>query len=74
MDITVKLFATLRDGRFSVQTMPVAPDARLGDVLDAIDIAEEDLAILLVNGLDAEPGRPLKEGDVISLFPPLGGG
>ncbi len=30
--------------------------------------------IIIVNGVHAEPGRVLLDGDILSLFPPVGGG
>jgi molybdopterin converting factor small subunit len=31
--------------------------------------------MVLVNGLDADPeGTPLRDGDVVTVFPPLAGG
>ncbi len=44
------------------------------DVINELDIFEEDVAILLVNGRDGEFDQELREGDVVSVFPPVGGG
>ena len=35
---------------------------------------EEEVAILLVNGFHQKPDCPVKEGDIVALFPPVGGG
>ncbi|MFW6017017.1 MAG: MoaD/ThiS family protein [bacterium] len=38
------------------------------------EIEEEEASILYVNGRDARLDQVLEEGDVISIFPPVGGG
>lgn len=74
MKITVKLFATLRKDRFKTAefTYPHAP--QIVDVLDQLSIKEKDIAIVLVNGKDADLDRVLMDGDTLALFPPVGGG
>ncbi|MCD6489219.1 MAG: MoaD/ThiS family protein [Thermodesulfobacterium sp.] len=44
------------------------------DVLNRLGIKLEEVAIILVNGMNVEPEYILKDGDYISLFPPVGGG
>ena len=34
----------------------------------------EEVAILLLNGIDGDCNRKLKDNDVLSIFPPVGGG
>ena len=34
----------------------------------------EEVAILLINGFHSKPADSVKDGDIISLFPPVGGG
>jgi molybdopterin converting factor small subunit len=74
MIITVKFFATLRDGRGKVQVLEVEEPTRTRDIINRFDILEEDVAILLINGRDGDLDRPLKDQDVLSIFPPVGGG
>ncbi len=79
MEIEVKLFATLRDylpkgsGRFSCR-MEVNEKARVQDILTKLGIPEEIPKIILINGVHAKKDQPLKEGDVLSIFPPVAGG
>ena len=40
----------------------------------AWDIPAEEVSILLINGFHSKPEDPVKDGDVVSLFPPVGGG
>lgn len=74
MDIKVKLFATLREGRGKVVVMPCKKYATPRGLLHTLQIPEEDVAILLVNGRDGDLDKELIEGDYLSVFPPVGGG
>ncbi len=74
MDITVKLFATLREGRGKILPMELVESSTTLDVLERLLIPKEDVAILLINGRDGQLDQPLKSGDVLSIFPPVGGG
>jgi sulfur carrier protein len=79
MEVEVKLFATLRDylpkgsGRFSCK-MEVDGHTRIQDILVRLNIPEEIPKIILVNGIHAKKDQMLKEGDVLSIFPPVAGG
>ena len=79
MDIEVKLFATLRDylpkgsSRFSCK-MEVDGLTRVQDILKRLKIPEEIPKIILINGVHGKKEQPLKDGDVVSIFPPVAGG
>ncbi len=72
--IEVRFFATLRDGRGKVMQVDAEKAAVAGDILRLCEIKPEEVAILLINGFHSKPEEPVKDGDVISLFPPVGGG
>ena len=72
--IEVRFFSTLRDGRGKIAQVPAAEAATAGDLLRRFEIPEEEVAILLINGFHSKPADSVKDGDVISLFPPVGGG
>lgn len=74
MRVTVKLFATFRDGRFKVEERELSEDSRVLDVLQQLTISPEEVAICLVNGRDVKEQHLLNDGDTIALFPPVGGG
>lgn len=74
MKITAKLFATFREGREKVQTFELPEGTTVGDVINTLGIKRSEIAILLVNGRDSEFGRVFMDGDVLALFPPVGGG
>ncbi len=79
MEIEVKLFATLRDylpkgsSRFSCK-MEIEGHTRVQDILAKLKISEEMPKIILVNGIHGKKDQVLKEGDVLSIFPPVAGG
>lgn len=74
MKITVRLFATFRDGRQKVLEMNLPETATPQSVIDALVIGQKDVAILLVNGRDGKFDTVLMDNDTVSLFPPVGGG
>ena len=45
-----------------------------GDVLKKMGIPAGEVSILLVNGFHKTPETPVKDGDIVALFPPVGGG
>ncbi len=73
MNIEIRLFATLRTGRFKKETREYN-EATPNSILDELEISVEDVAILLINGRDGLFETTLKDGDVLSIFPPVGGG
>lgn len=74
MKIEVRLFATLRYKREKKQFIDFQEGADVREVIKKLNIEEEEVAILLVNGRDGDFDRKLVDGDVLSLFPPVGGG
>lgn len=74
MELQIKLFATLREGRGKIVTKEFSSPTTPKKVLEDLNITEEDVAILLVNGVDGNLDQELQEGDVLSIFPPVGGG
>ena len=72
--IEVRFFATLRQGRGKITEIAPEEVSVAGDILRRFDIPEEEVSILLINGFHSKPEDPVKDGDVISLFPPVGGG
>ena len=72
--IEVRLFATLREGRGKVQHLDAANISVAGDIVNLLEIPAEEVAILLINGFHQKPETPVKAGDVVALFPPVGGG
>ena len=72
--IEVRFFATLRQGRGKIAEVPAEEVSSAGDIFKRFEIPAEEVAILLINGFHSKPGDPVKDGDIVSLFPPVGGG
>ena len=74
MKIRVRLFATLREGRQKEHLMEFNRPVTAHDIINQLGINARDVAILLVNGMDRSLDNELKEGDIVAIFPPVGGG
>ena len=74
MQITVKLFAHFRVGRFitAVQEFPVG--TRIAEVIHLLQIQPTEIGTIMLNSRHAEPERELWDGDRLALFPLVGGG
>jgi sulfur-carrier protein len=74
LKLTVKLFATFREGREKIQTFNVPKETTPEVILSLLGITPKEVAILLVNGRDGEFNQNLSDNDILSIFPPVGGG
>ena len=79
MEIEVRLFAILQkhlppgSGAYSCR-LHMGDGSRVKDALTRLSLPVELPKILLVNGVKSSDEVALKDGDVLSVFPPLGGG
>jgi molybdopterin converting factor small subunit len=74
MEFKVRLFATLRKDRGREIMVTLYDELTARAIIDELDIEEKDVAILMINGRDGLLDNTLKPGDVVSIFPPVGGG
>src|SRR5262245_35506158 len=76
MDVTVRLFAGLRERAGTAERRIELPaGASLADVWPALDLGEEpDGLLFAVNRKYAPPNTQLEEGDEVALIPPVSGG
>lgn len=81
MQVTVKLFATLRqDAGWDEKPMEIAEDATIGDLLRDLTAAYPALRLTeravyaAVNLAYVQTDYRPTDGDVIALFPPVSGG
>ena len=74
MQLTIRLFAHFRDGRFREEVREVAPGTTVGDIADALHIARDEVGVVLVNGRHAAFEQVTRPADVVSIFPLIGGG
>ena len=68
------MFATLRENREKVVFVDWHDGMNGYALLDMLNIKTDHVAIFLVNGIKRKLDEPLKAEDIISLFPPIGGG
>ena len=74
MLVEVRLFATFREGRFKSRQVELAQGTCPADILAQLEIPQNQVGILLVNGRDKPLEYCLTQDDVVSIFPALGGG
>ena len=72
--IEVRLFATLRQGRQKVYQVDATSVRTVQDIMDAVDVPRSEVNIMLINGFHQKPETEVKDGDIVSLFPAVGGG
>lgn len=81
MEIEVRLFATLRrylpvgnDG-FGFKR-PLGGETTVAAIIEELKLPPDvpTIIIIIVNGNHSKPDHALKDGDVLSIFPPVAGG
>ena len=72
--IEVRLFAGLRQGRQKTYQMEPGSVTNVQDIMDVLSIQRREVNILLINGFHQKPETEVKDGDIVSLFPAVGGG
>jgi molybdopterin converting factor small subunit len=79
MHVTVKLFATLvrfKDGSRAGRPfeMELPEGSMVQDLINLLNIPVEETHVVFINNIIEERGSKLKDGDVVGMFPPVGGG
>lgn len=74
MNVTVKLFASFRTDRFEIESFDYPAGTTVADVTDSLKLARTELGIMLINNRHVKLDRMLADGDILALFPLLGGG
>lgn len=84
MKVTLKLFATLtahlpsEHRRAGAAELDLAPGTTVGALIAQRGLPRRLCTMVLVNGVFVDPGaldaRELAEGDVLAIWPPVGGG
>lgn len=72
--IEVRLFAGLRQGRQKIYHMEPDSVKNVQDIMDVLNIQRSEVNILLINGFHQKPETEVKDEDIVSLFPAVGGG
>ena len=77
--VEVRLYATLRkyqndQGSSEPVIFELNDEAKLGNLLDELEIPREEIKTVFVNGTWEEESFLLRDGDRIGIFPPIAGG
>jgi molybdopterin converting factor small subunit len=74
MALTVKLFANFRDGRFKEEAREFPAGTTVGAIVDGLGIGRPEVGVLFINGRHATFEQVPAAGDVVAIFPLIGGG
>jgi sulfur-carrier protein len=81
LKITVNLFATLstylpQDRKTTGRSVMLEVDENttVRDITASLNVPEQAVKLIFVNGVHADMDTVLKDGDRLGMFPPVGGG
>lgn len=74
MKVTVKLFASFQEGRFNKEIRDYPDQTSIGSIVKDLNIPEKEVGILLLNAVHADLDQSLTDGDILAIFPLVGGG
>jgi molybdopterin converting factor small subunit len=78
MQITIELVGFLSQTRQAQELraglIELPEDATLGDALAVVGVAPDMPLMATLNGARSDVSQPLRDGDVVRLIPPIGGG
>jgi sulfur carrier protein len=79
MKLKLKLFATFReflpegnDGHSC--DLEVPDESRVESIMERMKLPQDIPKIILINGIQKTASELLKDGDTLSIFPPIAGG
>lgn len=72
--LEIRLFATLRKSRGNLIKIPFHFGITGKEILSTLSISEDEVSIFLINGFHSSFNKELSDNDIISIFPPVGGG
>lgn len=74
MQITIRLFATFREGRFIENRSSYPAGTTIAVILSELNIPLAEVGMILCNCRHAEPEQILEDDNVLAIFPHVGGG
>ena len=72
--LEIRFFATLRYDRGNIVRLPFYLGITGTQLLETFNISQDQVSIFLVNGFHHSLDTKLCDKDIISIFPPVGGG
>ncbi len=74
MIVTVKLFAYFRDNRFIKEEWELKQGTKVIDIVNDLGIDPEEIGVLMINSRHTTLETELQEGNILAIFPVVGGG
>ncbi|MBE0585616.1 MAG: MoaD/ThiS family protein [Desulfofustis sp.] len=74
MQLTVKLFAYFRDNRFVAEVKEYPRGISVGEIIEQLEINPADVGITMLNSRHCRPEAQPADGDILAIFPVVGGG
>jgi molybdopterin converting factor small subunit len=74
MQVKVKLFAYFRDNRFREEMKDLTENTQVGAIVDGLGIDREEVGVLMLNSRHCTFTTILQDGDILAIFPVVGGG
>lgn len=77
LEVTVKAYGHIRKfmpGGEETATVAVSPGTTLAGLLDRLEVPEQEIWLVSLNGVKAPLSTEVSDGDEVGLFPPIGGG
>ena len=72
--LTIKLFASFQKGRFAVEAREYPPSTTVVEIARDLEIPVAEIGVVLVNARHVELDHRPAAGDVLAIFPVIGGG
>jgi molybdopterin synthase sulfur carrier subunit len=73
MEVKVKLFGDLREGRFEEEQTQLEENSRVIDIINKHNLPLEKVAICMVNSRVVQFDQVLQNQDIVAFSPPVGG-
>jgi molybdopterin converting factor small subunit len=72
--LTVKLFAYFREDRFLEEVRQYPDTTSVLDIIQELNIDPEDVGVTMINSRHCDLDQLPQEGDLLAIFPVIGGG
>lgn len=74
MQVRIKLFAFFREGRFKEESRELPDKTTVRQVVADLGIDEEEVGVLMINSRHCQFDTVIGDGDILAIFPVIGGG
>lgn len=74
MSIEIELFGQFASNRQRLQTWEIKDPVCIRDVMEKLDLKDEEIGLISVNGVLSEPDELVHAGSRLCFFPPMSGG